>query len=395
MEINFYSLSPFWLMIDDNKIISSCCDYFLPLANSNIDGILIFNQPSVDLKKKLSDQILDKLIIFHLPSSGVRFRANAVESGDRIVLIAWPLLDRLEKVKTMGLAKHLIHPACQILDNLIVKDVLKKNQQKLYEVELNIVEEQLKDQKEINKHQAKLASIGEMAAGVGHEINNPLTISMGYISLLEQELRKDDSCKKSIAKKIDKIKHGHDRIKRIVDGMRIYARSDSELSEITSLGRVINLTVDLISDIYEKEGVVITIQNPITNFYTKGSIGKLQQIILNLISNAKDSTEGQSKREIYLSLKKDASHTFTFAVRDNGCGIPDDIKDKILNPFFTTKEVGKGTGLGLGFVNEMTKELKGFLSIETAVGKGSTFSITLPLEKGNNVEKRPQQNKKQ
>jgi C4-dicarboxylate-specific signal transduction histidine kinase len=386
MEINFDSLSPFWLMIDDNKIISSCCDHFLTLTNSNIDDTVIFNQPSVDLKKKLSDQILDKLIIFSLANSKVRFRANAVEYGDRIVLIAWPLVDRLEKVKTMGLTSLLIHPACQLLDTLIVKDVLKKSQQKLYEIELKTVEEQLKDQKEINKHQAKLASIGEMAAGVGHEINNPLAISMGNTSLLEQELKKDDSCKESIAKKIEKIKHGHDRIRRIVDGMRIYARSDSDLNEIISIRKAIDLTVSLISDIYEKDGVVITRQNPTTKFYTKGSLGKLQQIILNLISNAKDSTEGQSKREIYLSLKKNDSHTFTFAVRDNGCGIPDDIKDKILNPFFTTKEVGKGAGLGLGFVNEMTKELKGFLSIETAVDKGSTFSITLPLESGNDFE---------
>ncbi|MBT3980720.1 MAG: response regulator [Bacteriovoracaceae bacterium] len=250
------------------------------------------------------------------------------------------------------------------------------------------------DRKETERqmvHQSKLASIGEMAAGVGHEINNPLTISIGNIALMKKELKKDNYEKESIFDKLKKIEHGHERIRKIVDGLRTYSRSDTNHNEVISMREAIDQTVNLISEIYEKEGVVIIRENPDRKLFTRGSLGKLQQIVMNLISNAKDATEGQDKREIHLSLEEIGSNSLVFSVRDNGCGISDDNMNQILNPFFTTKEIGKGTGMGLGLVNELTKKLNGKLSIESTVNEGSLFSITLPSKSDSDFEQQQQQ----
>jgi CheY-like chemotaxis protein/two-component sensor histidine kinase len=235
--------------------------------------------------------------------------------------------------------------------------------------------------------------LGELAAGVGHEINNPLSISSGFIVLIKKELEKDNYNNEAVYKKIEKVKHGHERIKNIVDGLRTYARSDTDDFKFISMREAIDQTVNLISGIYEKDGVSILKNNKEMALYTMGSIGKLQQIIMNLISNAKDATAGQEKREIKLSLKEGENRTLIFSVEDNGCGISDDIKDKILNPFFTTKEIGTGTGMGLGITGRFVEEMKGELIIDSEVGKGSTFSIVLPSIDGMEFTKEKEKEK--
>lgn len=234
-------------------------------------------------------------------------------------------------------------------------------------------------EKEQMLHKSKLAHIGEMAAGVGHEINNPLAISSGNVVMIKKELAKDHFELSSIISKIEKIEMGHERIRNIVDGLRTYSRFDKDIKEIIPMRIAIDQTVNLISDIYEKENIKIVRNNPSVDLYTRGSVGELQQIIMNLITNARDATEGQSERNINLFLQNSNDSTLSFSVEDNGHGIPAEIIDKILDPFFTTKEVGKGTGIGLGIVNELIKKMDGNLQIKSEVGKGSTFIMTLPL----------------
>lgn len=246
-------------------------------------------------------------------------------------------------------------------------------------------EEEALEANQLIQHQRKMASLGELSAGIGHEINNPLAVSVGNTTLIKKMLDKETIQNSDIFKNIVKIQNAHERIRKIVDGLRIYARSDTEHDELISMRVAIDSTVELVTDIYESEGIIIIRNNPDREFHTKGSLGKLQQVIMNLISNAKDATDEQSTREINLSLVKDKDHTFRFSVRDNGCGIPEDVKDKILKPFFTTKGVGKGTGMGLGLVAEIIKEMGGELEIESIEGEGSIFSVVLPLVDDNTL----------
>jgi PAS domain S-box-containing protein len=235
-------------------------------------------------------------------------------------------------------------------------------------------------------HQSKLSSIGEMASNVGHEINNPLAISAGNVSLIERELQRDNYCQKTIYQRLDKIKQGHERIRNIVDGLRTFARSDSDNIGVVSFPMVINTTVSFLREIYEADGINVRIELPTETLYLEANIGKLQQIMMNFISNANDATSGQERREINLSLKKKDESNLIFSVTDNGSGMSDEVKNKVLEPYFTTKAEGDGTGIGLGLVASFVKEMNGEIEIESEIGIGSTFSVTFPMIGGTTIE---------
>lgn len=226
-------------------------------------------------------------------------------------------------------------------------------------------------------HQAKLASIGEMSAGIGHEINNPLAISVGNINAIEKLIQKEEIDVAKALERIGKIKKANERIRKIVDGLRTYARSDSINVEKTSLNFCITSTVDLISEMLNKKGIILKTDLSVDELNVKANVGKLQQVVMNLITNARDATDKQDDRQIIVKSWHEGMKSCV-SVSDNGCGIPDEIKDKILNPFFTTKEVGKGTGIGLGVVKEITESFQGELIIESTVGEGSTFTLQFP-----------------
>lgn len=228
---------------------------------------------------------------------------------------------------------------------------------------------------------SKLVSLGELAAGVGHEINNPLTVGIGNLKRIKKVLtdEKYQDQKNDVYRYIEKVNMAHERIRDIVDGLRIYSRADNKVSKITSVRLAVEQTLDFVSEIYRNEGVKITKEFPNEPLSILGNLGKLQQIIMNLISNAKDASEGKEDRQIHLTLKKGQNNTLTFSVRDNGSGISKENREKILEPFFTTKEVGKGTGMGLGLVTKYLEEMDGALTIESKVNEGSTFTAILPL----------------
>jgi signal transduction histidine kinase len=134
----------------------------------------------------------------------------------------------------------------------------------------------------------------------------------------------------------------------------------------------------MISEIYKQEGINLSFNNfTFSDYSIKGNKGKLQQILLNLISNAKDATIGKEERNITLNLNY-VNEKLSIDIIDNGKGIAADIQEKIFDPFFTTKEVNKGTGIGLSLVQTYVTELNGILHVESELNKGATFRIELP-----------------
>ena len=229
----------------------------------------------------------------------------------------------------------------------------------------------------------KLASIGELSAGIGHEINNPLAINIGNIKKIKKLILEDNMDVLDIKKRLEVVSESNDRIRKIVDGLRIFSRGDNHKQEVVSIKLAIDQTLNLVFDIYKNEGIKIINKTPDIDLSTIGNLGKVQQILMNLISNAKDATENLDDRQIEISLEKKNDDQLMFRIKDNGMGIPDEIKDKILQPLFTTKKVGKGTGMGLGLVLEYIKEMKGDLVINSTLGQGSEFHVLLPLSENN------------
>ena len=218
-----------------------------------------------------------------------------------------------------------------------------------------------------------------MAAGVGHEINNPLAIIKGFLHVIEENLIISNYQDAKTFSMLTKINLASDRIVNIVKGLRTFSRSDSDKIDYFNFKDAIDETFNLLSEVYQNEG--ITLKNNISSvqeFKVYGNKGRLEQVILNLFSNAKDATEGKSERIIETSLVREGN-SVVWTIKDNGKGIPEHIQNRIFDPFFTTKDVNKGTGIGLSLANSIIKEHEGNISFETIPDQGTVFKIVLPL----------------
>lgn len=213
----------------------------------------------------------------------------------------------------------------------------------------------------------KLATVGQLAAGVAHEINNPL----GNISLYTQMLLKktaDDATKD----KLMVINNEANRAANIVKGLLDFARqSELKLSHIDinkEIGKVLGILKPQLNDIK-----VNTALAPLPLILADG--GQIQQVMMNLLKNSIQSITEKGKIMVKTRAK---DNNVEISISDNGCGIPKENLDKIFDPFFTTKEQGKGTGLGLSISYGIIKRHNGSMEVKSEVGEGTTFIIKLP-----------------
>lgn len=241
-------------------------------------------------------------------------------------------------------------------------------------------EAELSQQKQLAAHNAKLASIGELAAGVGHEINNPLAIVKGYLASIERKLVKSGPIATAdLLTYVNKAEIASDRIAQIVKGLRNFSRSDDEQKEQFCPSEAIQETVYLIHEIYQRDGIELRLEllTP-SEVLVMGNRGKFQQVIMNLISNAKDALHGRPNKAIGIRVNSEAK-LLSIDIQDNGAGIPESVQAKIFDPFFTTKGVNQGTGIGLSLVHKFIEEMQGQLSFNTVIDQGTCFSIRLPI----------------
>lgn len=240
-------------------------------------------------------------------------------------------------------------------------------------------------QLKVAQQSAKLASIGVLAAGVGHEINNPLAIIKGYILAILDMVRENLS--EPSIKYLEKADMACDRISKIVKGLRTFSRVDNTEAAAFNIGASLKESISLVKDIYSADGIEVKSDSLEDDFELKayGNKGKFQQIIMNLIANARDATEGQAKRIIDIHLENKA-YKVIVTVTDNGTGIPLEVQDKIFDPFYTTKDVDKGTGIGLSLSKNLIEEMDGRLYFESEKDKGTTFYVELPLTKKGDTE---------
>ena len=242
------------------------------------------------------------------------------------------------------------------------------------------LEASLAQQRKIAEHSARLASIGELAAGVGHEINNPLAIVMGNIDKIRRQIETNGTADPAVLDTIRKQKEAAERIRRIVRGLRSLAHSGrSEEGQSTDPVEALLSTVDLVTEIYNKDGVNVRVETDSCKSHVACSITQLQQIVMNLVSNAKDAAMVAKDPQITIILK-DSGDSMVLSVQDNGHGISKINEPKIFSTFFTTKEIGKGTGLGLAITKSIVDSMGGRISFQTG-SEGTTFEVQIPKAK--------------
>ena len=227
----------------------------------------------------------------------------------------------------------------------------------------------------------RLASMGKLAAGVGHEINNPLAFVLSNLNFLHKELHRtggtpSEEERQELLTVVSDAKEGAERVRVIVQGLKTLSRDDA--TGRADLKSVVSAAVKIAAhEVRRRARLVEELDNvpPVS-----GSASRLGQVFLNLLINAAQAIpEGHvEENEIRIADRPDTAERVVVEIRDTGCGIPPENLDKIFDPFFTTKPVGEGTGLGLSLVHSIITAVGGTITVESQVNQGTTFHITLP-----------------
>lgn len=238
----------------------------------------------------------------------------------------------------------------------------------------------IREQEAKAQYSAKLASLGEMAAGIAHEVNNPLAIIQGTANILGQVVRKEPVDKEFVCELSDKIMQTSERISKTVRSLKALSRN-GESDPMTSvlLQKVIGQCLDLSSQKFRSSEVKLLVEAHEGDIYVLGREVELSQVLLNLLVNAVDAVKDLSERWVKITVRTNKAFVDIF-VTDSGHGIPVEIRDKIMNPFFTTKDVNQGTGLGLSISKNIISSHGGELGL-LANEPHTTFRIRLPVEK--------------
>jgi signal transduction histidine kinase len=278
---------------------------------------------------------------------------------------------------------------------------IKKEREKTKDRELAQAREIEKAYENLKSTQAqliqseKMASLGELTAGIAHEIQNPLNFVNNFSELskelldeMNEEIENGDleevkAISSDINQNLEKITHHGQRASSIVKGMLDHSRTGSGEKQMTDINALCDEYLRLAyhgmmaknKSFNSKYETAFDESLPKINIVSQ-DVGR---VILNLINNAFQAVNGIEDRSGMVEIKtKNLGDQIQITVSDNGPGIPEEIKDKIFQPFFTTKPTGEGTGLGLSLVYDIVQAHEGELKVDSEIGKGTAFIVTLP-----------------
>ncbi len=231
----------------------------------------------------------------------------------------------------------------------------------------------------------KLASVGRLAAGVAHEIGNPLSISLGYLELL----KKGDVSEEERRDFTDRLETEVTRINRIIRQLLDFSRPAGSRPQEVHVHEVLRNTIHILAPQPMMQEIELRFVPEAREDLLLADPGRLQQVFLNILMNAADALLGEGSGKGSAGEKRilvrtwDANGSITVEFTDTGPGIPSEELMRVFDPFYTTKEPGKGTGLGLSVCYRIVEEMGGSIQAECPEGAGATFCVTLPLANRN------------
>jgi len=291
----------------------------------------------------------------------------------------------LKSPNILDKVKHIRRDGKTIYVNISISSAEYAGQEVLLIITSDITERLMAEQQLIQA--SKMATLGEMATGVAHELNQPLSVIKTASSFLIKKVRKNEAIQDEILKTLAEEIDSHvDRAARIINHMREFGRkSDVEREKVR-----VNETLEKALEIFNQQLKLKEIK--VVKEFEKdlppilADANRLEQVFINLLINARDAleeksdnadTKGRSKKIFLKTGFKNG--LVTIEVKDTGVGIPKSILDKIFEPFFTTKKVGKGTGLGLSISYGIVKDYGGHILAESQEGVGSNFVVHFPV----------------
>jgi len=348
-------------LVNENKFHLIISDYKMPV----MDGIEFFKQA-----RKISPETIRIILTGH---ADVNIAIAAINDGQIYKLIQKPWDPEILKIHVeKGLEYYNVVQERNLLNEKLIEknnmlEDLNKNLEKLVE-----------ERTQQLLHSEKMATLGQLAAQIGHEINNVLTVLVGRVELLQSNLSNVEYIEKTIRILIEHL----DRLRIQSRNLLTLGRSAPPKFEKVNIKMVLDKTIDDLLSVgilkYYKIEKDYMENVPLIN----GDKSQLQQVYTNLFINAHHAMENE--REITVGIKTEGDHNrVTTYIRDTGHGIPEKNLEKIFDPFFTTKPLGKGTGLGLLVVKKIIDFHDGYININSKVNKGTTVTIGFPLIKEN------------
>lgn len=310
-----------------------------------------------------------------------------VDNGHRWQLTVWPGKVILEDYKTylpdFTLSMGLIVGVLLIIIGLLAI-LATKREQAIQRAEWKLRRESSEKQKlqKVLQQNQKLQAVGTLAGGIAHDFNNILYAMMGYVQMARDDVDKESVIHRNLGKVIEAGKRGQKLISSILSFSRQQSQQDiRQMNLVTMLERVFELLTPTIPTSIKIEKNITLAKADIM-----GDAGQLEQVMVNIINNAVDAMDGRGLLKINLTMAR-FRPAYCISIEDNGAGMSEETKQRMFDPFYTTKAVDKGTGLGLSMAHGIIRDHQGNIHVDSELGKGTTFSIYLPkLEATNKGE---------
>jgi PAS domain S-box-containing protein len=355
-------------------------EFFMNLIESSVDGIIaadmqgnifIFNKGSETLTGYKAEEVIGKLHITKIYPEGIakevmkKLRSPEHGGVGKLLPTQFNVLNKFREEIPIQLSATLIYDGAgkEVASVGIFTDLRPRlmMEKKLQETHVQLVSSE------------KMASLGKLAAGIAHEINNPLGGILIYSSLMMEDLREEDPKRGDLARIVQEA----GRCKEIVKSLLEFARQTEPKMEPTDINRAINDGLFfLVNQALFHNIRIVKNLDPFLPF-VRGNASQLKQVFMNIIVNAAEAMHGSGTLTITTNAAFDRKRVFV-EFTDTGEGIPEENLTRIFDPFFTTKDVGKGTGLGLATSYGIVEDHGGKIGVKSKVSEGTTFTIELP-----------------
>ncbi len=236
------------------------------------------------------------------------------------------------------------------------------------------IEEDLEQTHKMLMQSEKMAGLGRLAAGVAHEINNPMSGIMLYANLIQEEIGEDNPAQQDL----NTIIHEAERCKVIVADLLEFSHQTTYEMELVDLNDIVQKTLTILQHqpLFQNISITQDLDADLPTIY--GNSIRLNQVVMNIIVNAAQAMEGDGS--LTITCRGRANHDINeLLIKDSGPGIDNDLLEKIFDPFFTTKALGEGTGLGLSVSYAIIKEHKGSIRVQSSPDTGTTFTLRFPV----------------